>query len=109
MLAHRYGGLFVLRSHWLSSASHSRTQERIAENLVHEAWERSKGRCECREAGHWHGSRRCDRPLQQSMQGLDGWGGWAIRVWGDASAESRVEVVCWACHVFSGTESGAGV
>jgi hypothetical protein len=109
MLADRFSRLVVLRSHWLATGPHARTQEGISEQQVHEAWQRSSARCQCREAGHWHGSRRCDRPLQQSMRGLDGWGGWAVRVWGDGTGDPRVEIICWACHVFSGTESGAGV
>lgn len=63
------------------------------------AWERSEGRCECREAGHWHGRERCGRPLNPRMRGMEGWGGWIAR---GRPGRGGCEIVCWTCFVFSG-------
>jgi hypothetical protein len=109
MLWHQRSPLAFLFSHWLAGAPVPQAQDSGGAAGLRAAWARCAGRCECRETGHWHGSRRCGRPLQAELRGLEGWGGWTLRVWSAPTGESRTEVVCWACHLFAGTESGAGV
>ncbi len=69
------------------------------EEIVHAAWARSGGRCECRNERHGHGE-RCPHSLLWNMRGAESaTGAWsAVRrtTWG-TDVLSNVELLCAAC------------
>lgn len=73
----------------------------IPESVVREAWERSGGRCECRNVRHNHPNIKCDRQLIWENRDIDrSQGAWKICVKphdGQVTAD-LCEVLCCECY-----------
>ena len=75
-------------------------QMAFSEAIVSAAWERSGGRCECRNVRHGHGE-RCPHSLLWSLRGSDSTGGgWFVvrrTTWG-TDILPNVELLCAECQ-----------
>lgn len=77
----------------------------FSDEVLEQAWQRSGGKCECRNASHDHGFYACDELLEwlnRGQPGLGGWEAWYIvkpEDGGDDSLEN-CEVRCLACMAY---------
>jgi 5-methylcytosine-specific restriction endonuclease McrA len=72
------------------------------EDVVRQAWSRSRGYCECTRTSHGHRV-PCGKPLVWENRGRQGTGAWEAhhRVSQDAGGPETVdncEILCWDCH-----------
>lgn len=74
----------------------------FSNTVVYEAWNRARGRCECRRKSHNHAV-PCGKQLSFGNRGREGPGKWeahhrvSVAV-GGSDALSNCEILCWDCH-----------
>ena len=78
----------------------------FSEDVVREAWQRAKGKCECKREAHSHIFQRCFRPLKWSNRGNrdDDRTGWEVFYRDgdvDNNATNNCEILCWHCFDYS--------
>jgi hypothetical protein len=65
--------------------------------LVHSAWRRAGGRCECTQTGHEHQG-RCNAMLYWGMQNTSSEGGWYVDLkYGAMPNLSSIKILCADC------------
>lgn len=70
------------------------------DDVVRQAFARSRGQCECKRTSHRHGSPRCPARLVWERRGYDGPGGWEAHHINanDPPTLSNCEILCQPCH-----------
>jgi hypothetical protein len=72
----------------------------FSDEIVLEAWKRSRDRCECQREGHGHMSGRCGRLLMWALHGSVTSAGWDARrrtTWG-TDVLWNCEIICAGCQ-----------
>ena len=78
----------------------------FSEEVVREAWQRAKGKCECKREAHSHIFQRCFRPLKWSGRGnrddeRTGWEAFSRDGNEENNTSSNCEILCWQCFDYS--------
>jgi hypothetical protein len=68
--------------------------------IVHQAWQRSEGKCQCTLLDHNHPYVRCNKPLVWNKQGKPHTGGWKAhrRLDYGRNVIDACEILCWECY-----------